>query len=62
LTVDKGKQLFDNGTIPAAETESLAALTGVIIANDALAGGVKTGTAGSYDPVSAAIPGNMKTE
>ena len=49
LTLGAGKKLFDNGTIPAAFTltESLAAPSGVIIANYKRAGKVKTGTIGS---------------
>ena len=49
VTLGTGKRLFDNGTIPAAFTlkESLAAPSGVIIANYKRAGEVKTGTMGS---------------
>ncbi|MGA9119386.1 MAG: dihydrofolate reductase family protein [Bacteroidota bacterium] len=49
LTLGTGKKLFDNGTIPAAFTlaESLAAPSGVIIANYKRAGEVKKGTIGS---------------
>ena len=49
LTLGTGKQLFDNGTIPAAFTltECLATPTGVIIANYKRAGEVKTGTVGA---------------
>ena len=49
LTLGKGKNLFDNGTIPAAFTliESIVTPSGVIIANYKRAGKVKTGTVGS---------------
>ena len=49
VTLGTGRRLFDNGTIPAAFTlaESLAAPSGVIIANYKRAGEVKTGTMGS---------------
>ena len=49
LTLGKGKNLFNNGAIPAAFTliESLSTPTGVIIANYKRAGKVKTGTIGS---------------
>ena len=49
LTLGKGKNLFDNGTIPAAFTltESTVTSTGVIMANYQRAGKVKTGTVGS---------------
>ena len=48
LTLGKGKNLFENGTIPAAFTltESIVTTTGVIIANYKRAGKVKTGTVG----------------
>jgi dihydrofolate reductase len=46
LTLGAGKQLFDNGTIPAAFTliDSLVTPSGVIIANYKRGGKVKTGT------------------
>jgi dihydrofolate reductase len=49
LTLGKGKNIFDNGTIPAAFTliESIVTPSGVIIANYKRAGKVKTGTMGS---------------
>jgi dihydrofolate reductase len=49
LTLGKGKNLFDNGTIPAAFTltESTVTPSGVIIANYRRAGEVKTGTIGA---------------
>ena len=49
LTLGKGKKLFDNGPIPAAFklTESCVTPGGVIFANYARAGEVKTGTIGS---------------
>src|SRR3954467_6659148 len=49
LTLGKGKNLFDNGPIPAAFTltESIVAPSGVIIANYKRAGEVETGTIGS---------------
>lgn len=49
LTLGKGKNLFDNGPIPAAFTlpESLVTSTGVIIAGYKRAGKVKTGTVGA---------------
>ncbi|MEX0662379.1 MAG: dihydrofolate reductase family protein [Balneolaceae bacterium] len=49
LTLGEGKNLWDNGTIPAAFTltESVATPSGVIIANYKRAGEVKTGTIGS---------------
>ena len=49
LTLAKGKQLFDNGPIPAAFTlvESSVTSTGVIIASYKRAGKVKTGTVGA---------------
>jgi dihydrofolate reductase len=48
VTLGQGKKLFDNGTMPAAFklTESLVTPSGVIIANYARAGNVKTGTIG----------------
>jgi dihydrofolate reductase len=48
LTLGKGKNLFDNGTIPAAFTltESIVTTTGVIIASYKRGGKVKTGTVG----------------
>jgi dihydrofolate reductase len=48
LTLGKGKNLFENGTIPAAFTliDSIVTPTGVIIANYKRAGEVKTGTVG----------------
>jgi len=49
LTLGKGKNLFDNGVIPAAFTliESSITTTGVIIAYYKRAGKVKTGTVGA---------------
>jgi dihydrofolate reductase len=49
LTLGKGKNLFDNGAIPAAFTliESVVTPSGVIIANYKRAGKVKTGTVGA---------------
>lgn len=49
LTLGKGKNLFDKGTIPAAFTliESIVTPGGVIIAGYKRAGKVKTGTIGS---------------
>ncbi len=49
LTLGTGKNLFSDGTIPAAFTltESLVTSTGVIVANYKRAGEVKTGTLGS---------------
>ena len=49
LTLGKGKNLFENGVIPAAFTliESTVTSTGVILANYKRAGKVKTGTVGS---------------
>jgi dihydrofolate reductase len=49
LTLGKGKNLFDKGTIPAAFTliESIVTPGGVIIASYKRAGKVKTGTMGS---------------
>jgi dihydrofolate reductase len=49
LTLGKGKNLFDNGVIPAAFTliESTVTSTGVIIATYKRAGKVKTGTVGA---------------
>jgi dihydrofolate reductase len=49
LTLGKGKNLFDNGTIPAAFTlqESIVTPSGVIIANYKRAGKVRTGTMGA---------------
>src|SRR5215213_3209777 len=49
LTLGKGKNLFDNGTIPAAFTltESIVTPSGVIIAHYKRAGEVKTGTVGA---------------
>ena len=49
LTLGKGKNIFDNGTIPAAFTliESIVTPGGVIIAGYKRAGKVKTGTIGS---------------
>ena len=49
LTLGKGKNLFDNGTIPAAFTliESTVTPGGVIFANYKRAGKVKTGTIGA---------------
>jgi len=49
LTLGKGKNLFDNGAIPAAFTltECIVTPTGVIIANYKRAGKVMTGTVGS---------------
>jgi len=48
LTLGKGKNLFDNGPIPAAFTliESTVTSTGVIIVNYKRAGKVRTGTIG----------------
>lgn len=48
LTLGKGKNLFDNSSIPAAFklTESCVTTTGVIIVNYKRAGKVKTGTIG----------------
>ena len=48
ITLGQGKKLFEDGTIAAAFTltESLVAPNGVIFANYARAGEVKTGTAG----------------
>jgi len=48
LTLGNGKNLFENGTIPAAFTltESSVTSTGVIIANYKRAGKVRTGTVG----------------
>ena len=48
VTLGEGKKLFDNGTTPAAFklTESLVTPSGVIVANYARAGNVKTGTIG----------------
>jgi len=49
LTLGEGKNLFDNGPIPAAFTlvESIVTPSGVIIANYKRAGKVKTGTVGA---------------
>jgi len=49
LTLGKGKNLFDNGVIPAAFTliECIGTPSGVIIANYKRAGKVKTGTVGA---------------
>jgi dihydrofolate reductase len=49
VTLGMGKQLFGDGTIPAAFTltESVVSPTGVIIANYKRAGEVKTGTVGA---------------
>lgn len=49
LTLGKGKNLFDDGPIPAAFTltGSTVTTTGVIMANYKRAGEVKTGTAGA---------------
>jgi dihydrofolate reductase len=49
VTLGEGKKLFDNGTTPAAFklTESLVTPSGVIVANYARAGNVKTGTIGA---------------
>ena len=49
LTLGKGKNLFENGVIPAAFTltESLITTTGVILANYKRAGKVKTGEVGA---------------
>jgi dihydrofolate reductase len=49
LTLGKGKNLFDNGVIPAAFTltESTVTTKGVIIASYKRAGKVKTGTVGA---------------
>jgi len=49
LTLGKGKNLFDNGPIPAAFTliESSVTRSGVILANYKRAGEVKTGTVGT---------------
>ncbi|BAU55687.1 dihydrofolate reductase family protein [Mucilaginibacter gotjawali] len=49
VTLGEGKKLFDNGTMPAAFklTESLVTPGGVIVANYARAGNVKTGTIGA---------------
>ena len=48
ITLNKGKRLFDEGTIPAAYTltESTVTQGGVIFANYKRAGKVKTGTMG----------------
>ena len=48
LTLGKGKNIFDNGTIPAAFTliESIVTPSGVIIANYKRAGEIKTGAMG----------------
>lgn len=48
LTLGKGKNLFDTGTIPAAFTLTEGTITpkGVILANYARSGHVKTGTVG----------------
>jgi dihydrofolate reductase len=45
LTLGKGKNIFDNGPIPAAFTlvDSIVTPSGVIIANYSRAGEVKTG-------------------
>ena len=49
VTLDTGKKLLDDGTIPAALTllESKATPSGVIVANYKRAGEVKTGTMGA---------------
>jgi dihydrofolate reductase len=49
VTLGKGKKLFDSGTMPAAFklTESTVTPSGVIVANYARAGNVKTGTIGA---------------
>jgi hypothetical protein len=49
LTLGKGKNLYDNGPIPAAFTLTESAVTpgGVIFANYKRAGEVKTGTMGA---------------
>jgi len=49
VTLGEGKKLFDNGTMPAAFklTESVVTPSGVIVANYARAGNVKTGTIGA---------------
>jgi dihydrofolate reductase len=49
VTLGQGKKLFDNGTMPAAFklTEGLVTPSGVIVANYARAGNVKTGTVGA---------------
>jgi len=49
ITLGEGKKLFDNGTMPAAFklTESTITPGGVIVANYARAGNVKTGTVGA---------------
>jgi dihydrofolate reductase len=49
LTLGKGKNLFNGGTIPAAFTltESIVTTTGVIIASYKRAGKVKTGISGT---------------
>ena len=49
LTLGKGKNLFENGVIPAAFIlmESTVTSTGVILANYKRAGKVKTGTVGA---------------
>jgi dihydrofolate reductase len=49
LILGKGKNLFNNGTIPAAFTliESIATPSGVIIANYKRSGKVKTGNVGT---------------
>jgi dihydrofolate reductase len=49
LTLGEGKKLLGNGAIPAAFTltESLVTPSGIIVANYARAGNVKTGTIGA---------------
>jgi dihydrofolate reductase len=49
VTLGTGKNLFENGTMPAAFTltKSLSTPSGVIIANYKRAGEVKTGTIGA---------------
>ncbi|MDN5286460.1 MAG: hypothetical protein JWR38_2734 [Mucilaginibacter sp.] len=49
VILGEGKKLFDSGTMPAALklTESLVTPSGIIVANYARAGNVKTGTIGA---------------
>jgi len=49
VTLGEGKKLFDSGTMPAAFklTESIVTPSGIIVANYARAGNVKTGTIGA---------------